>query len=158
MPNLDKKQTAWIVGSIFALGEVIFLGFGISDLYHQYTILHWPSADAVVTYWGILSTEGRSGRHDTLTVTYWLNLELRYTVNGREYLTPSKIGDSDQLEIAKEAGSYKRGTHHRIHYNPIDPGKIRMEVDYDFTVPIILGVFALIIAGVAVFFVRLTLH
>jgi Protein of unknown function (DUF3592) len=153
----ENNGAAWIVGLIPTLVGMMFLGFAGSDFYKQYTIQHWPSADAVVTSSAISSTYGPSGRHNAMSETYWLNLEFRYAANGREYVTSRSIGDSSRLATEKDEAIYALGTHHSIHYDPADPRKIRMELGYDLFVPILCGMLALAAFGGGVFVIRAVL-
>ena len=106
----------------------------------QYTILKsWPTVEAEVTKSRVTSSRDSEGM-----AMYGTEIEFRYTINGKEYLTPgsSSYQSSSYREMKRKAEKYPPGSRHSIHYNPADPEDIRFDVGYNFGfffVPVLLG-------------------
>ncbi len=84
---------------------------------------------------------------------YQAEIEFRYTVDGKEYTTPSSspYRSSSYAEIKQKAKTYARGTTHPIRYNPADPNDIRFDAGCNFGfffLPVMFGGMAIIFGGV----------
>jgi hypothetical protein len=141
-------RTAGIVGGVFfVVGLGLLTGGGFSAR-SQYNILkNWPKVDAWVT-----KSEVTTGR-DQDTTMYGTQFEFRYTVNGREYLTPasSSYKSSSYVEMKRKADLFAPGTQHTLLYDPVEPSDIRYDAGYNFSfflVPTILGGMGIVFTGV----------
>jgi hypothetical protein len=119
----------------------------------QYTILKsWPTVEAEVS-----KSEVVRGHDSEGNTTYGVDLEFRYTVNGRQFVTPSSspYRTSSYEGMRSKAQAYAVGTRHPIRYNPDDPGEIRFDVGYNFGfffVPFLLGVMGIVFTAFGVGF------
>jgi hypothetical protein len=141
-------RTAGIVGGVFfVVGLGLLTGGGFSAR-SQYNILkNWPKVDAWVT-----KSEVTTGR-DQDTTMYGTQFEFRYTVNGREYLTPasSSYKSSSYVEMKRKADLFAPGTQHTLLYDPVEPSDIRYDAGYNFSfflVSTILGGMGIVFTGV----------
>lgn len=145
------KGVFQLVGGIFAPIGLVLLGVAWFTGHRQYTILKsWPTVDAQVTESRV--TRGRDSEGHSM---YSVEIQFRYTVNGKDFVTPSSLGysSSDYTEMKGKADKYASGSRHPIRYNPGDPNDIRFDVGYNFGfffLPVLLGGMGLIFAGVGV--------
>ncbi len=134
----------------------IFLAVGFWTGNRQYTILKsWPTVEAEVTKSEVKqhldSGSGSSGS----TVMYQTFIEFRYTLNGKEYLTPSDAGysTSSYPQMKRLADKFSPGTRHVIKYNPADPNDVYFNAEYSFgffLLPVVFGGVGLIFCIVAI--------
>jgi hypothetical protein len=152
------KTALIIVGLVFGLVGVGMLGGAWWTGKRQYTILKtWPSVDAVVTKSEVISYRDSEGKS-----MHRAAVEFRYTVNGREYVTPTvtETATSSYSEMSGKVTTYSPGSHHSILYNPADPRDIRFGFGYNFDtffVTGILGLFGVVFTPVGfgiLFFMR----
>ena len=142
-----NRAPALVGGIFFILGLGLLTG-GFFSGRSQYNILkNWPKVDATVT-----KSEVTTGR-DNDTTMYGTNVEFRYTVNGKEYLTPasSSYESSSYVEMKRKADVFAPGTQHALLYDPVDPNDIRYDAGYNFSfflVPTLLGGMGILFAGV----------
>ncbi len=141
-------RTAGIVGGVFfVVGLGLLTGGGFSAR-SQYNILkNWPKVDARVT-----KSKVTTGR-DQDTTMYGTQFEFRYTVNGKEYLTPafSSYKSSSYVEMKRKADLFAPGTQHTLLYDPVEPSDIRYDAGYNFSfflVSTILGGMGIVFTGV----------
>ncbi len=131
-----------------SIGTILrFLGFGLIVLalffvglatwigYRPYRIVRtWPAVDADVVESKVYTAISRGVRNQGRPITvYGAWAQLRYTANGREYLSQIDIGY--RTSVAGEMDGWTRrlapGTRHRIRYSPEDPNRINLTVGYD---------------------------
>lgn len=142
-----------LVGAVFTLAGAIMLSVAGWTGNQQYTILKtWPTAEAEVT-----ESRVTTGRDSDGTTMYGAQMEFRYTVNGKEYVTPaaSSCRTSSYTEMKRKANHYAPGTRHPIRCNPGNPDDIRFDVGYSFGfffLPMLLGGMGVIFAGLGVTF------
>lgn len=142
-----------LVGGIFTVVGVVLLSVGGWTGNRQYTILKtWPTVEAEVTKSYVTTGQDSEG-----TTMYGTQIEFRYTVNGREFITPasSSYRSSSYPEMKRKADRYEPGTRHPIRYNPSNPDDIRFDVSYSlgfFFLPLLLGGMGIIFAGLGVTF------
>lgn len=143
------KRVFKIVGGVFTPVGLALLGFGLWTGNRQVTIMKtWPTVDAEVTKSDVTRGRDREG-----TTMYGVEIEFRYTVNGKDYATPSSAGyrSSSYTEMKGKADAYAPGTRHPVRYNPSDPSDIRFDVGYNFGfffLPVLLSGMGLIFGGV----------
>ncbi len=152
----SAKRILRIVGGVFTVVGVSLLAGGVWSGNRQYTILKsWPTVDAEVTK----SEVGHHVSHDSDTNRdtdmYQTRVEFRYTLNGKEYLTPSDAGysTSSSPEMKRLADRFAPGTRHAIKYNPTDPNDIRFNAEYSFgffLLPVIFGGLGLVFSLVGI--------
>ncbi|HET7842205.1 MAG TPA: DUF3592 domain-containing protein [Terriglobia bacterium] len=156
MPSAALKVLK-IVGGVFLFVGLMMLGGAGWAGYHQYAIVkHWPIVDAVVTQSRLTSHQSTSTDSDNRTSTttqYSVEIEFRYTADGREYTTPTKTSYSTNVYsvMKKKADEYAPGTHHAIHYNPENPNAVEFDVGLNFGflfLPILLGFMGIVFSGV----------
>lgn len=142
-----------LVGGIFF---VVGLGLLIPGWFtgnRQYTILKkWPSVDAEVTQSRVAHYQSTSSRSSSSSTMYQAEIEFRYSVGGKPYVTPAttNYSTSSYTEMKHKVDAYAPGTHHLIRYNPVDPNDIRFDVGYTFgffLLPVIFGGMGLIFGG-----------
>jgi hypothetical protein len=158
---------------LFLLVGLSMLGGAGWALAQSLVILRtWPEIQAEVTrskmFSHVVTSEKReedpmdSSRTRTVrtsTTMYGAQLELRYTVNGREYNTPTGAGyeTSDAGTMSELVARYAVGTRHPIRYNPSNPGDIRIEVSNTgifIMLPLIVGTLGAISTGTGVWLWR----
>jgi hypothetical protein len=149
----DGDSVFKIVGGVFTVVGAVLLGVAGWTGNHYYTILKsWPTVEAEVT-----QSQVTVGRDSEGTTMYGTQIEFRYTVNGKPYVTPtsSSYRTSSYTEMKRMADRYAPGTRHPIRYNPGNPDDIRFDVSYSFGfffLPILLGGMGAIFAGLGVTF------
>lgn len=140
-----------LVSGIFAIVGVVLLGIGGWLGNRQYTIITtWPAVDAEVT-----RSRVTSGRDSKGTAMYGAEIEFRYTVAGKERVTPSSVGytTSSYLDMKHKVDRYAPGTRHPVRYNPTDPDDIRFNAGYNFgffLLPIVLGGMGMVFASLGI--------
>jgi Protein of unknown function (DUF3592) len=149
--NTKAAKVISLVIKFFALFPLlmgfVFLCIAAYSGYSRFDVLkHWPSVDAVVTQSRLEhhqeTMNDKNGSHTT--TVYTPQIELRYTLNGKEYTTPARAGysSSNYAEMKQKVDNYAPGTHHAIRYNPANLNDIRYDVaatfDY-FTLPVVMG-------------------
>ncbi len=153
----DGDRVFKLVGAIFTLAGAILLSVAGWTGNRQYTILKtWPTVEAEVT-----ESHVTTGHDSDGTTMYGTQLEFRYTVNGKEYVTPaaSSYRTSSYTEMKRKANHYAPGTRHPIRYNPGDPDDIRFDVGYSFGfffLPVLLGGMGVIFGGLGVTFLYIS--
>lgn len=105
---------------------------------HQRIVTRWPEAQATATSSGVVQYTERGRTY------HRAEYELRYIVNGREYVTPesSSSSHSSHDTAARQAEHYGPGTRHRVRYNPDNPHDIRLHAGYSarfFLLPLLFG-------------------
>jgi len=142
---------ARLVGLVFTPIGIIMLALAGWTGNRQYTILKtWPSVEAEVT-----RSEVTRGRDSEGTTMYGTEIEFRYTVDGREFNTPSSSSyrSSSYREMKGKADRYAPGTRHSILYNPSDPADVHFDAGYNigfFLLPVILGGMGLMFTGLGI--------
>jgi hypothetical protein len=150
-----------LFGLIFGGAGVLLIGVAVWSANHQYNIVkQWPSVDAEVTSSQVTQDESRSSSRGTSTSMYRARIEFRYSVDGREYLTPGTTGyaSSSYPEMKRKADAFPPGSRRAIRYNPSDPNDIRFDADFSFGFfffPILFGGMGLLFAGMGTLFIRL---
>ena len=136
----EGKGVLKLVGGIFVVVGLALLGAASWAGNRQYTILKsWPTIEAQVT-----RSRVTSGRDSDGTAMYNTEIEFRYTVKGKEYITPaaSPYSSSSTREMKRKVDKYAPSTFHSIRYNPADPNDIRFDVGYNFGfffLPVLFG-------------------
>lgn len=149
---VQGKGVLRLVGGIFLPLGLALLGGAAWSGNRQQTILKtWPKTEAQVTRSNLTKSRDKDGNW-----TYGTAYEFRYTVNGKEYKTPSTSSyqTSDYAGMKRQLDAFAPGTTHTILYNPADPNDIRFDAGYTFgffLVAFVLGIiglpFSLIGAG-----------
>jgi hypothetical protein len=147
------------------LFSLIFAGAGIALLaaagwtgYRQYTMMtQWPSVEAEVVKSQVTHHQSQSSRSTTTSDMYTAEIVFRYSVEGRDYLTPSTTGysSSSYPEMKRRADSFPPGSRPTIQYNPLDPNDIRFNAGYNFDfffLPLLLGGMGIVFTGFGVGF------
>jgi hypothetical protein len=149
----DGDNVFRVVGAIFTLAGAILLSVAGWTGNRQYTILKtWPTVEAEVT-----ESRVTTGRDSEGTTMYGTQMEFRYTVNGKEYVTPaaSSYRTSSYTEMKRKADHYASGTRHPIRYNPGNPDDIRFDVGYTFGfffLPALMSGMGVIFGGLGITF------
>ncbi len=165
MPPMVRKILR-IFGGFFLLIGLIFLTIGVWMGRRQYTILKsWPTVEAEVTKSEVRQHLDSGSGSSTSSVMYQTFVEFRYTLNGKEYLTPSDAGysTSSYTQMKRLADKFAAGTRHAIKYNPADPNDIRFDAEYSFgffLLPVIFAGIGLIfsVVGIVIMVVASRLH
>ncbi len=160
MPPIVRKILR-IFGGFFALIGLIFLAVGIWTGDRQYTIVKsWPTVEAEVTKSEVRQHLDSGSGSSTSSVMYQTFVEFHYTLNGKEYLTPSDAGysTSSYAQMKRLADKFPPGTRHAIKYNPSDPNDIYFNAEYSFgffLLPVVFGGVGVIlcIVGIVLFVV-----
>ncbi len=152
--RVSRHAVRWdllIVGG-FALIGLGLIGAAVAWVHNRYTIrTNWPAVDAEVTASEVVSYRQSKGERD-----YKLEIEFRYSINGKQFVTPAstEIGTTYSLLIFQvsepdrgKARAYRRGTHHSIRYNPQDPNDVRFDLAYDFNFLVPIAVLAVLGLG-----------
>lgn len=151
MTTVGSKSTFRWVGGIFTGVGLILLGVGGWIGNRQFTILKsWPTVEAEVTRSRVTHYLGRGS-----TLMYEVEIDFRYVIDGKQFLTPSTPGyaNSDYTAMKRIADSFGPGTRHMIRCNPADSNDIRMNAGYNFgffLLPILMGGMGLLFAGIGV--------
>jgi hypothetical protein len=147
-----------IVGGVFTpIGLALLAAAGWTGN-RQYTILKsWPTVEAEVTRSEVARSLSHDSESNRSTYMYKAQIEFRYTLNGKEYLTPSDPGysTSSYPEMKRLANRFAPGTRHPIKYNPADPNDIRFNAGFSFgffLLPIILGGMGLVFSLLGIVF------
>ena len=167
-----------VIGPMARIPIYLFLLVGLSMLGGAGWVLAqtlvilktWPEIQAEVTrskmFSHVVTTNkqekdpidsSRTRTVSTSTTMYGAQLEFRYTVQGREYNTPTSAGYeiSDAGSMSELVAGYAVGTRHPIRYNPSNPGDIRIEVTgMSFAPLLIAGALGMISTGVGVWLWR----
>jgi hypothetical protein len=145
----SRDRASGIVGAVFFVVGLGLLTGGFFVARSEYNILKtWPQVDATVT-----KSEVTEGRDKDNTTMYGTQMEFRYAVNGKDFLTPasSSYKTSSYVEMKRQADIFAPGTHHTVLYNPVEPSDIRYDAGYNFSfflAPTILGGMGIIFTGV----------
>ena len=105
---------------VFLLG-LAFVCAGMLSGWRQWSVAAaWPVVDAEVTLSGLYRMKSRNG------YVYRAEWEFRYTVDGKQYVTPLQSGVSSSSYASRkaEADQFARGDRHQIRYDPSDPNLI----------------------------------
>ncbi len=143
-----------LVGGIFLVVGLGLLTPAWFTGNRQYTILKtWPTVEAEVTRSRVTHYQSTSSRSSSSTTMYQAEIEFRYTVGGKPYVTPATTAysTSSYTEMKHKVDFYAPATRHAIRYNPANPNDIRFDVGYTFgffLLPVILGGMGLIFGGV----------
>ncbi|HXE89616.1 MAG TPA: DUF3592 domain-containing protein [Terriglobales bacterium] len=153
---------------LFLLVGLTMLGGAGWALAQRLVVLKtWPETQAEVTRSKMFSHVVTTNRQEkdsidssrtrtvsTSTTMYGAQLEFRYTVNGREYNTPTGAGYeiSDAGRMSELVSRYAVGSRHPIRYDPSDPSDIRIEADTAmfFAPLLIVGALGMISTGIGV--------
>ena len=139
---IQGKGVLRLVGGIFLPLGLAFLGGAAWSGNRQNTILKtWPKTEAQVTKSQLTKSQDNDGNW-----TYGTALEFRYTVNGKEYNTPSHSSyqTSNYTGMKLQLDAFAPGTTHTILYNPADPNDIRFDAGYTFGFFLVTFAFGLI--------------
>jgi len=138
----NNAKTLKIISVILKLCAVIPLLIGLGLLAggcymgnRQYTIVKkWPTTDAEVTLSAVASHQTEFSNDAHSTTVYQAFIDFRYTVDGKEYTSPTGRGysTSDYAEIKGKVDQFAPGTHHPIRYNPANPDDIRNDAGFTF--------------------------
>ena len=145
-----------LVGGIFTVVGLALLGTGWWAGNRQYTILKsWPTLEAEVTNSRVTHHVSHDSRRSTDTTMYEAEIEFRYTVDGRQFTTPSTPGysTSSYSEMKRMADTYTPGTRHTIRYNPANPNDIRFNAGYNFgffMLPVVFGGMGVVFTGLGI--------
>lgn len=156
--DAQGKGVFKVVGAVFAPIGFAMLGFGGWSAHRHYTILkYWPTVEAQVANSRITHSVSHDSDHNSDTNMYGVEIEFQYTVNGKEYLTPSGAGytTSSYTEMKRMADEHAPGTRSVIKYNPSDPNDIRFNAGYTlgfFFLPVLLGGLGLVFGGLGTVF------
>jgi len=135
--DTGRKNLNWFAG-ILLLGGLAYLALAWYRGGVKYAMLKsWPTVDAQVTK-SRITEEQPSGGVDY----YSAEVEIRYQVNGKEYVTPSSLGysTSHYMETFDMRDRYAPGTHHPIRYNPSNPSDVWFPAGYESGILILTGV------------------
>ena len=152
------KRVFRIVGAVFTPIGLALLGFGGWTANRHYTILkYWPTVEAQVASSRITHYVSHDRDRNTDTDMYGVEIEFRYAVNGKEYLTPSDAGynSSSYPEMKGMVDKHAPGTRSVIKYNPADPNDIRFNAGYNFGfffLPVLLCGMGLLFGGLGTVF------
>lgn len=127
---MQANNVAKLVGGIFLGCGVILMGVGGWTGNRQYTIVKsWPTVTATVTKSEVTHSTSHGSDRRTNTTMYQTEIEFRYTLNGKEYLTPasSNYSSSSYPEMKRKADAFPPGSTRSIRYNPSDPNDIRFD-------------------------------
>ena len=136
-----KRGSPKWIGWFFALIGLVQVGVAARMAQDRVTILDkWPTAEAEV----LRSEVTTSRSSNSNSTTYGVEVDFRYTVNGREYRSPSSLGytTSSYKSMRATAESFAPGSHHTIRYNPTAPYDVRFNAAYTFEFfmfPVFLG-------------------
>jgi len=148
--GLGKGASTAGAGVFLTLLGLAFLAPAVWMAREQYRLIQsWPEVEATGVRSEVVSYRGKSG------TMYRAEYELRYTVNGKEYITPfsSNVSSSSRSGRQQEADRYAPGTRHRIRFNPADPNDVRLNVGFRFgffLLPLIFGGVGLLVTVVGV--------
>jgi hypothetical protein len=146
------KSVFRLVGSIFTGVGLILLAVGVWAGERQYTIMKsWPTVEATVAKSRMTHYLDRHGS----SIMYQVEIDFRYTLDGKPFDTPSTPGysTSNYTAMKRIADAYAPGTRHIIRYNPAEPNDIRMNAGYNFgffLLPTILGGMAVLFTGLGI--------
>ena len=150
----EGKKVLKLVGGIFAGVGLVLLGVASWSGNRQYTILKsWPNVQALVTKSQVTHQQSHDSDRNRDTTMYQAEIEFQYSVDGKEFVTPSTPGysTSSYPEMKRMADAYAPGTRHMIRYNPADPNDIRFNAGYNFGfffLPVLFGGMGIIFSGV----------
>ena len=140
-----------------SLLALAFLAAGIGAFLQHVIILRtWPPIEATIVRSEVIEFRGAKQRH-----MYRGEVELAYTVAGKEYQTPESFNTANSSESSvrrRMETTYAPGTRHRIFYDPANPYSIRWDVGINFTfflLPLAFTGVGLILIGVCWFLWRL---
>jgi hypothetical protein len=148
------KRVLKLVGGIFAVVGLALLGAAYWTGNRQLTIIKsWPTIQAEVTKSQVTHHLSHDSERSTDTMMYEAEIEFRYTLNGKEYVTPSNPGysTSSYPEMKRLADTFAPGTTHLIRYNPADPNDIRFNAGYSFGfffLPVLFGGMGIVFGGI----------
>jgi hypothetical protein len=138
----------------FRLAGGVFGGIGLIMLcvagglaQHQIRIIRtWPSVDGTITRSAVEHYRGRSSM-------YYPDLEARYAVDGREYVSelPVDFASSSKSDMRAKAEAHPVGSVCRLQYDPSDPEEVRCADGFTlggFFLPVIFGFLGLVMAGI----------
>jgi hypothetical protein len=111
---------------------------------HYAMMTSWPRANALV-----VASQVAEGRDSKGNRSYWPRVTLKYSVAGKEYVQVAERpgASSGSRSGAQEVvDGLQPGTHHLLPYNPDNPGKIYVDIGWNFSNFGFFGVFLL--AGV----------
>lgn len=124
-----------------------FAGFGAYMLRRNYAMLKtWPRADALVVSSQVAERLDSKGRK-----SYWPRVTLKYNVAGKDYVRVAErpgASAGPHSGAQEVVGGFQPGTRHLLPYNPSNPGKIYVDIGWNFSNFGFFGVFLL--AGVVV--------
>lgn len=120
-----------------------FLLFGIGVTVHQIRVIHSSTAEAETVQSRILAVENDQG-----PVTYQPEVELRYRVGDREYVskTTAMSNPTAYPDARRVADSYSPGSPHIVHYLNSNPARIYANAGY--TLDFFFGSILLLSLGV----------
>ncbi len=145
---MDSDGILPVLGGVFgAIGLVMLAVGGIVTAQQVKIVKSWPQVEGTVT-------SSRVGHYQGSRMMYDAEVEFRYRVAGREYVSaaPDDYSSSSYREMERRAGAYPEGSRHHIRYNPEDPREIRYSAGYTagfFFLPLIFGGLGLVFTGIA---------
>ena len=150
----DARRVLKVSGGIFAAVGLALLGAAYWSGNRQLTIMKsWPTVPAEVTKSQVTHHVSRNAQNNTDTTMYKAEIEFRYALKGKDYVTPSDPGysTSSYPEMRRIADTFAPGTTHLIRYNPANPNDIRFNAGYTFGfffLPVLFGGLGIVFGGV----------
>ena len=156
MTNPMTKLFCLIFGGV----GVVLLGVAVWTGNRQHTILtEWPTVEAEVVKSEVTHHQSQRSDNTSTTDMYTAEIVFRYTLNGKEFITPSTTGysSSSYPEMKRKADAFSPGSRHALRYDPNDPNDVRFNTGYNlgfFFLPLLMGGMGIVFSGIAVLFLR----
>lgn len=117
----------------------------------------WPTLEGEVIKSQVTHYDSQSSTRSGTTTMYTTEIIFRYTLDGKDYVTPSTTGysSSSYPEMKRKADSYPPGSRHVIRYNPQDPNDIRFNAGFNFgffLLPLLMGGMGVVFTGFGIVF------
>lgn len=122
-----RKSTGRVAGWLSTtVGLLSLVYMGITGAKRVLVSSGWPSVEATVTKTSLEALERYIKSEKRNSTTFWLTIEVRYTVDGKDYLSKkTDIYEDFQTAVVQSLRrEYAQGTHHQIFYNPARPQEI----------------------------------
>jgi hypothetical protein len=150
-----------VVGGAFAAFGLLALSVGVWCGKSQVDVIKtWPETRATVVDSHLNSEithdmDRPASRRDI--VMYRTAITFRYTVSGREYVTPapSNYSSSNYQEMKRKADAFPAGSVRTVKYNPADPKEISHNAAYTwsyFFIPVMFGGMGLLLTFIGTVF------